>query len=60
MNDAFTLKQTLLAGSHQPETSLSHWRVLTDTILERKSGRLVTAFEYQFGTEQVAAAAPIL
>jgi putative OmpL-like beta-barrel porin-2 len=54
VNDALTLKQTVLAGSHQPDTALRHWRVLSDSILERKSGPFVAALEYQFGTEQVA------
>jgi len=55
VNDAVTLKQTVLAGSHQPETSIARWRVLSDTILERKTSRFVTALEYQWASEQVAA-----
>ena len=35
IDDALTVKQTVLAGSHQPRTSLEFWRVLSDTIVER-------------------------
>ena len=50
-----TLKQTVLYGSHQPATGVEFWRVLSDTIVERKTGRLTTAFEYQLGSEKVDA-----
>ena len=55
MADRVTLKQTLLYGPHQPDTSLEFWRVLSDTIVERKSDRFTAAFEYQFGRENVDA-----
>ena len=48
-----TVKETVLAGPHQANTSLAFWRVLSDTIVERKSERVTAAFEYQFSTEQV-------
>jgi hypothetical protein len=51
--DRVSLKQTVLAGSHQSDTALGSWRILSDTILERRSTRLVTAFEQQVGTERV-------
>lgn len=52
--DTVTVKQTALYGPHQEETSLQFWRLLSDTIVERKSGALTTAFEYQLGTERAA------
>jgi hypothetical protein len=54
--DTLTVKQTVLYGPHQAETSLGLWRVLSDTIVERKTTAITTAFEYQFGTERVATA----
>jgi hypothetical protein len=53
-NDAVAVKETVLYGPHQTDTSLSHWRVLSDTIVERKTSRITTALEYQFGAERVA------
>jgi hypothetical protein len=50
----WTIKQTVLYGPHQSDTSLEFWRLLSDTIAEWKSGRLTTAFEYQIATEKVA------
>lgn len=48
-----TLKQTVLIGPHQSNTSLQFWRYLSDSIAEWKSGRFTGAFEYQAGTEDV-------
>jgi hypothetical protein len=56
-NDAITVKQTVLYGPHQSNTSIGFWRVLSDTIVERRTSALTTAFEYQFSTERVADAA---
>jgi hypothetical protein len=53
LNDAVTVKQTVLAGPHQADTAFAFWRILSDTILERRTRRLVTAFEYQIGAERV-------
>lgn len=50
-----TVKQTVLAGPHQSNTSPAFWRVLSDTIVERKGDRAVAAFEYQFASERVDA-----
>jgi hypothetical protein len=50
----WTLKQTVLYGPHQSDTSLQFWRFLSDTILERKGDRITAAFEYYAGTEKVA------
>jgi hypothetical protein len=50
-----TIKQTALYGSHQPSTSLEFWRILSDTIVERKAGSLTTAFELQLASEEVDA-----
>jgi hypothetical protein len=49
-----TLKQTVLYGPHQADTSLEFWRFLSDSIAEWKTERFTTAFEYQVGTEGVA------
>ena len=52
-----TIKQTSLWGPHQSNTSLAFWRWLSDTIVERRKGRLVVAGEYHVSTERVAASA---
>lgn len=49
-----TLKETLLYGPHQSDTSLKFWRFFSDSIAERKGERSTVAFEYQAGTENVA------
>jgi hypothetical protein len=49
-----SLKETVLTGSHQPDTSIGSWRVLSDTIVERKAGRLTAAGELQLMTERLA------
>jgi hypothetical protein len=48
-----TVKQTVLYGSHQANTALEFWRVLSDTIVEHKRGPVNAAFEYQIGAETV-------
>jgi hypothetical protein len=50
----WTIKQTVLYGPHQSDTSLEFWRLLSDSIAEWKGVRLTTAFEYQIATEKVA------
>ncbi|HEX7959392.1 MAG TPA: outer membrane beta-barrel protein, partial [Terriglobales bacterium] len=50
-----TLKQTVIFGPHQSDTSFEFWRFLSDSIAEWKGQRLTTAFEYLVGTEKVAA-----
>ena len=50
-----TVKQTVMVGPHQSNTSPAFWRVLSDTIVERKGERAVGAFEYQFSSENVDA-----
>jgi putative OmpL-like beta-barrel porin-2 len=52
--DRLTLKETVLYGPHQSDTSLEFWRFFSDTIAERKGNRITTALEYQVGTEKVA------
>jgi hypothetical protein len=54
-SDHVTLKETVLAGSHQPQTAIEFWRVLSDTIVERKSDRLTAAVEYQIAAERLEA-----
>jgi hypothetical protein len=52
--NGWTIKQTVLYGPHQSDTSLEFWRFLSDSIAEWKGTRLTTAFEYQIATEKVA------
>jgi len=49
-----SVKETVLTGPNQADTSLGRWRVLSDTIVERKTGRLTTAGELQLATETLA------
>jgi putative OmpL-like beta-barrel porin-2 len=51
-----TLKQTILFGPHQSNTSLALWRWLSDSIAEWKAERVTLAFEYQAASERVDAA----
>jgi hypothetical protein len=53
-NDHLNVKETLLYGPHQTDTSLKYWRFLSDTIVERRWPRVTAAFEYQASTERVA------
>jgi hypothetical protein len=53
-NSAVTLKQTVLAGPHQADTSFKFWRFLTDTIGEYKTSRATYGLEYIFSEESVA------
>jgi Putative beta-barrel porin-2, OmpL-like. bbp2 len=53
-----TVKETVLHGPHQSNTSLKFWRFLSDTIAERKFDHVVVAGEYQLATEQVDALPP--
>jgi len=54
--DRVTVKETVLYGPHQSETALRFWRFFSDSIVERKTGRVIASFEYQLGTEGVATA----
>ena len=49
-----SIKETVLYGSSQTNVSLSHWRILSDTIVERKAGRVTTAGELQVASETLA------
>jgi hypothetical protein len=49
-----TLKETLLYGPHQSDTSLEFWRFFSDSIAEWKGSQVTAAFEYQAGTEKLA------
>jgi Putative beta-barrel porin-2, OmpL-like. bbp2 len=55
MTSHTTLKETVLVGPHQSDTDSEFWRFLWDSILEWKTERLTTAFEYHVGTEKIAA-----
>ena len=50
-----TVKQTVLVGPHQSNTSFKFWRFLSDTIVEHKTERRTIAFEANFSTENVDA-----
>lgn len=52
--DRLSLKETLLYGPQQRDTSLEFWRFFSDTIAERKRKQVTVAFEYQVGTERVS------
>ena len=49
-----TIKQTGIAGPHQSATAFQFYRFLWDSIVEWKSDRFTTAFEYHVGTEKLA------
>jgi hypothetical protein len=49
-----TFKETFLVGPHQSDTGLEFWRLFSDSIVEWKTDRITTAFEYHVGTEEVA------
>lgn len=54
--DHVAVKQTVLYGPHQADTSLTLWRVLADTIAEYRNDTWTSAFEFFIGTERVAGA----
>jgi hypothetical protein len=43
-----------MVGPHQRDTGLEFWRFINDTIVERRAGRMVVAFNGHFATERVA------
>lgn len=47
------IKQTVMAGPHQSDTRLGAWRVTSDTIVERRTARFITAFNFQVAAERV-------
>lgn len=53
VSDGVTFKETVLYGPHQSNTALTFWRFLSDSIVERKTSGLTTAFELQIATENV-------
>ena len=53
LNDRVVLKETTLWGPHQSNTSPAFWRFLSDTIVERRTARVVAAAEFHFSTERV-------
>lgn len=52
-SDRLTLKETLLYGPQQSNTSLQFWRFFSDSSIEWKVERVTVAFEYQIGTEEI-------
>jgi hypothetical protein len=55
VTDRVTLKETVLAGPHQSNTSSRFWRFLSDSIAEWKRDRVSFAFEYLTSWERVEA-----
>ena len=55
LSDRLSVKETVMAGPHQADTSLEFWRFLSDSIIERKTARQTTAFELIVGSERVVA-----
>lgn len=55
VNPRVSVKETVLLGPHQSNTSLKFWRYLTDTIVERKTEKVTFAFEYISSWERVDA-----
>jgi hypothetical protein len=53
----FSIKQTVLTGPHQSDTSMRFWRFLSDSIVELRRARFTGALEYQVSTERIDAAA---
>jgi len=51
-----TVKQTVLVGPHQSNTSFKFWRFLSDTIVEHKTEKRTIAFDTNFSTEAVDSA----
>jgi hypothetical protein len=49
----WSVKETVLTGSHQRNTGFAFWRFLTDTIVESKTDKLTSAFEYIYSGERV-------
>jgi hypothetical protein len=49
------VKETVLFGPHQSNTSFKFWRFLSDSIVERKGDRVTFAFEYITSWERVDA-----
>lgn len=50
---AIVVKQTVLLGPHQSNTSPPFWRFLSDTIVERRTARWIVAFNGQVSAERV-------
>jgi len=53
--ERLTVKETVLAGPHQSNTSSRFWRFLSDNIAEWKSDRVTVALEYIASWERVDA-----
>jgi hypothetical protein len=52
-SDRLIVKETVLYGPHQSNTSLKFWRFISDTTVERKSDRIAIAIEYQIASESI-------
>jgi hypothetical protein len=56
VTEHLNLKETALAGPQQSDTAPEFWRFFSDSVAEWRRTPLTIAFEYQIGTEKVAAA----
>ncbi len=54
VSPSVSVKNTTLYGPHQSNTALEYWRLINDTIVERRRGRFVIAFEEHVAEERVA------
>jgi len=53
-----TIKETVMMGPHQDNTSTEFWRYIADTIVEHRTDRVVAALNFHYSTERVDAASP--
>jgi hypothetical protein len=49
------IKETVFSGPHEADTSVDHWRFLSDSIVEGKLDRITLDFEYIYASERVVA-----
>jgi hypothetical protein len=54
-----TIKETVMVGPHQSNTAFGYWRVIADTIVERRFERFVIAFNGHVASERVQQAEPL-
>ena len=51
--ERLTIKQTVLYGPHQSNTSVKYWRFLSNTIVEWKTPRATTALDVHWSSEAI-------
>lgn len=55
VTDTVTVKETVLYGPHQENTSFGYWRFISNTIVERKTDRWTMALDFHVSSELVDA-----